>query len=373
MAKVFKYGSARVFLNDRIGGTGLKEMKLVQEASWAFDLPRIESSSIGTEVVHREVISPPVVHFSFKYFMSRLENESAMGIPTLTGDVKDGKSVYDWIKNIVPLDFAIATMESGSEFSTSTDISKEKLSFYAISNCYITSYSVDISAGSIPVVTVSATGNHMIFEAYDGDGSKLFSPTTQTLPAMNAKAILRDDNYMGGMDIKQNINSLSISLPIQYEIMGDFGQLYHERKSEVPTECTITMSSVVEGFDEGDLSRVFCGESLNRLTIVLSRIDCGKKSKELSALLLDDLIIRDQSISLGIGGFLSSKYSFSLPINSSANMVFLEQNQDYADYILSESGGSGSTLGTEDDGVLMLEYLVGLMESLQEAIERIGK
>ena len=132
------------------------------------------------------------------------------------------------------------------------------------------------------------------------------------------------------------------------------------------------MSSVIEGFQEGDLDKALCQESLNRLTVILSRIDCNKKSRELSAILMNDLILTDQNISLGIGGFLSSQYKFSLPINAAANMVFLEQNQDYADYLLSETGTTGSTLGTEGNGILMLEYLVGLMESLQDAIERSG-
>ena len=169
-------------------------------------MPRIESKSIGSQVVHKEVISPPVVHFSFKYIMSRLENEAAMGAPTLTGDIEEGRSVYDWIKDMGPLDFAIATMDDSGEFGDSQDITNKKLSFYAISSCYITSYSIEMRAGALPVVTISAVGNHMIFESYDGDGTKLFAERSDVLPAMNAQAILRDDNYMGGIDIRQNIN-----------------------------------------------------------------------------------------------------------------------------------------------------------------------
>lgn len=369
MAKVFRYGSARVFLNDKTGNTGLREVSLVHEASWGFELPRVESSSIGTQKVHREVISAPSVRFSFKYFISRLENEKALGIPVTTTAIEEGRSVYNWIKDSGPLDFVIATMDDCGEFLESENITNKKLSCYAISNCYITSYSLDINPRQMPSVTIDAVGDYMMFESYPGDGSKLFAQRETILPSMMALANIRDESFLGGTNIKQNISSLSLSIPVQYRSLSDFGKFRYEKKPILPTQCQLSLACTADGFSEGDLDKAVCGEKLNRLTIILQKTNCTNKFKELSAILMDDLIVLNQDYSLGVGGLLSSRYNLTLPIDEDASMVFLQQNRDYADFLTDEDGSNEeNAFVQEGSGYLLLEYLSTLMESLHEAI-----
>ncbi len=146
------------------------QLDRVQSANYNFNITRQDVNQFGELArIDSIVLESPTVSLDFSYYLTDGANERALGFNVTTGQSPEpfvsGQLIDGNGKN-----FYIITTSEGSDLNSST-IDLTNKSVIGIGNAYMTDYTLDLSVGSAPTVSVSMEGSNMNAFTIPGTGA----------------------------------------------------------------------------------------------------------------------------------------------------------------------------------------------------------
>jgi hypothetical protein len=287
---------------------------------------------------------------SFGYYLGNGENELALGFNN-----SSGSSDFQMIKDILIEEagqkernvFVVASKEGVDAFSTEAIWDTNGDAGYhdtvGFGNCFINSYSVNLSVGEIPRVDVEMQASNVVF--WTGQQSGLFNPSIDlqgqrthsgivTLPTPDTGAIghqvLRPNDVVvsfiddqistgnaagvGGVNFsKMPIQSCSIDVPLSREVIDKLGaERAYAKPLEFPIDVTMSMSSLVNEFTTGAIEYAINGTAGNNKTNVVVELKDGANVR--NKFVLSGAVLDSQSFSQGLDDNETVDLTFSAQI-----------------------------------------------------------
>ena len=158
------YQSEALFVSRSANSTGAvnhTQLNRVQSANFSYTINKQDINQFGELArIDSIVLDPPTVNTDFSYYLTDGFNEQALGFYVKTGSIlqkqfASGHMVGSSGKNIFVLTGPEGKDVNGRA-TTGDAATNDKC--IGIGNCYLSDYSVDLSVGSIPTVSVTMEG-----------------------------------------------------------------------------------------------------------------------------------------------------------------------------------------------------------------------
>ena len=338
------------FLSDKeafhTGNENLNLFNLVQSFEFAASLPHEKIKQLGspTYVVDETFIQPDIT-LDISYLPNTdLNNErynffslgAANGLrPALSGASNASTNFYVFNDPTQGED-GLADLS----FSSSLNLSGYEV--LAFGNAFLTNYSLNYQVGAMPLVATSyicsnmefqdATGNSMDSVAINlesGNNKNVgrcnfnFSNGSKTPqlahPVGGGSEVTMQNLQVGGQVLSglhylQSVN-LNISLPriSSYGLGSDYA---YNRKLQLPAQGSFTASSLVSGFQEGEISGVLSNESSYAFDVVLQSTGSDKVIYRVEGAKLESY-----SYGMEVNGMMSFDSQFSFPVNEGEGLL----------------------------------------------------
>ena len=274
------YQSEAFFVSESAASTGSEnhaQLERVQSANFSYTINRQDINQFG-ELARLDsvILDPPTVNTDFSYYLTDGYNERALGFYVETGADATGKGrgIAQFASGQMiggsGQNAFIVTSPEGIDINTITGTSTGE-SVIGIGNCYLSDYSLDMSVGSIPTVSVSMEGANIRSdadalaidnpavdqEAGTALGGTIALPTPTT--GLSAIAALRPGdiavsitNFDGDTiaDINgagaAHVQSVSLSLPLSRTPLDRLGSRFpFAREVDFPLTITMAISAIV--------------------------------------------------------------------------------------------------------------------------------
>jgi len=304
------YQSEGLFVSKNAANTAAgdhEQLERVQSANYSYTINRQDVNQYG-ELARLDslVLEPPTVNVDFSYLLTDSYNERVLGFfvqqsgdgdslvnvpsqdPNTDGNFASGHMVAHSGINVY-----VVTSPDGVDLnkdpSEALDASDTIL---GIGNCYISDYSVDLSVGALPTISVSLEGANM---RSDTSGTNFSSPAinqedgtslnpvitalpnpSQTpggAPADSTNAVINAlrpgditcafENVSGETVVEldgagaAHVQSVSMSLPLSRTPIQKLGSKFpFARSVDFPVNCTMSISAIVNDVERANLSQV---------------------------------------------------------------------------------------------------------------------
>jgi hypothetical protein len=299
------------------------QLDRVQSANYNFNIARQDINQFGELArIDSIAIESPTVSLDFSYYLTDGANEVALGFYVPTGALQtqsqfpSGQLVDGSGQN-----FYIVTTSEGFDLNAETGLvggvanALSGKSAIGIGNAYLTDYTVDLSVGSIPTVSVSFEGSNMnAFTFSSGNngqsaGTNLASGTKLTAPIQLAQpnsqtgstgstivSALRPGDVtisfgtftgatatgasgIGGFaELNQasasgiHIQSASLSLPLGRTPIQRLGSRYaFARTVDFPINATLSVNGVQNDLGSGSLIDLINNNPKSDITITINK------------------------------------------------------------------------------------------------------
>lgn len=289
---------------------------------------------------------------SFGYYLGNGENELALGFNN-----SSGVSDFQMIKDILKEDpgqkernvFVVTAKEGEDAFSSDAVWNTNGAGGYhdtvGFGNCFVNSYSVNLSVGDIPRVDVEMQASNVVF--WTGQQSGLFNPSIDlqaerthsgivTLPTPDTGAmghhVLRPNDVVvsfigdeistgnaaggrvGGVDFsKMPIQSCSIDVPLSREVIDKLGaERAYAKPLEFPIDVTMSMSSLVNEYTTGAIEYAINGQAGAKKTNIVVEVKDGASVR--NKFVLSGAVLDSQSFSQGLDDNETIDLTFSAQI-----------------------------------------------------------
>tara|TARA_R110002020_G_scaffold66114_1_gene174027 strand:- start:2784 stop:3869 length:1086 start_codon:yes stop_codon:yes gene_type:complete len=212
----------------------------------------------------------------------------------------------------------------------------------AFGNCFLNSYGLTYGVNSLPTVTTTYVASNAKFEKLTG--TSMESPAINLVQGNNNNAGLLNFTFengiknpkiptpndanssisfenlqVGGQDISGShlVQSIDMSVALQRVSNYGFGSDFsYDRKAEMPANGSFNISSLVSGYDNGNITGVLDNEETYSFDLVISSTDSKKIKYSVS-----DARIQSYSSSLPINGIMSFDASFTFPVNETVGLT----------------------------------------------------
>lgn len=168
------------FLNgnsDRPGESLLRQLKRVQSINYSFGITRQKVYQYGQlGCIDNVVVDAPDVSLDFTYLLTDGKNEHLLGLNNhdnsnlISSDLasdRDGYNFYVYTTN--QRDDAVSVNQTpGTRISEMESQATGAKTVMAIGNCYLSSYSINASVGSVPTASVSVEGFNIKSDVHSG-------------------------------------------------------------------------------------------------------------------------------------------------------------------------------------------------------------
>lgn len=304
------YQSEGLFVSKNAANTAAgdhEQLERVQSANYSYTINRQDVNQYG-ELARLDslVLEPPTVNVDFSYLLTDSYNERVLGFfvqqsgdgdslvnvpsqdPNTDGNFASGHMVAHSGINVY-----VVTSPDGVDLnkdpSEALDASDTIL---GIGNCYISDYSVDLSVGALPTISVSLEGANM---RSDTSGTNFSSPAinqedgtslnpvitalpdpSQTpggAPADSTNAVINAlrpgditcafENVSGETMVElggagaAHVQSVSMSLPLSRTPIQKLGSKFpFARSVDFPVNSTMSISAIVNDVERANLSQV---------------------------------------------------------------------------------------------------------------------
>ena len=304
------YQSEGLFVSKNAANTAAgdhEQLERVQSANYSYTINRQDVNQYG-ELARLDslVLEPPTVNVDFSYLLTDSYNERVLGFfvqqsgdgdslvnvpsqdPNTDGNFASGHMVAHSGINVY-----VVTSPDGVDLnkdpSEALDASDTIL---GIGNCYISDYSVDLSVGALPTISVSLEGANM---RSDTSGTNFSSPAinqedgtslnpvitalpnpSQTpggAPADSTNAVINAlrpgditcafENVSGETVVEldgagaAHVQSVSMSLPLSRTPIQKLGSKFpFARSVDFPVNSTMSISAIVNDVERANLSQV---------------------------------------------------------------------------------------------------------------------
>lgn len=280
------------------------QLDRVQSANYSFNIARQDINQFGELVrIDSIVLESPTVSLDFSYYLADGANEAALGFNVTTGSTAaqfpSGQLVDGSGQN-----FYIVTTTEGADLNSESNLSGK--SVIGIGNAYLSDYTVDLSVGSIPTVSVSMEGSNMNGSIIAGtgtageatgvssaainqsDGARITNKVsfskgnsytgTNIVNALRPGDVTISFSNLSGSGIGSNISDLnlqsaSLSLPLSRTPIERLGSKFaFSRSVDFPVVATLTVNGVVsDATGTGDLVSLLDNNPKGDVTITIKK------------------------------------------------------------------------------------------------------
>jgi len=356
------YQSEALYVSEGIVSTATGEhfqLERVQSANYNFAINRQDINQYGQAArIDSLVMDAPTVGLDFSYYLTDGGNEEALGFDIdNTNQFAKGHMTHSSGKN-----FYIATVGEGKDAVGAT--ADDRKSVIGLGNAFLSDYSVDLSVGSLPTVSVSMECSNINSDTalagdadqitnislpsvditngdpYSSTGCSLADPTTGTtsLTALRPGDIEVDISSLDGVALSDldgpdtedsiHIQSASLSIPLSRSPLQRLGTRFnYARTVDFPVNATLSVNAICNDVGQKNLATILDNNSGHTVTLTLKDKDAAAKI----TYTLKGCRIDSESFSSSIGSNKSVDLTFSTQIggtNDSANGVFV--NGTYA-------------------------------------------
>ena len=211
----------------------------------------------------------------------------------------------------------------------------------AFGNCFLTSYGLTYGVNSLPIVTTTYVASNAKFEKLTG--TSMESPAINLLQGNNNNVGLLNFTFdngtkdpkvptpndpnssvsfenlqVGGQVISGShlVQSVDMSVALQRVSNYGFGSDFsYDRKAEMPADGSFDISSLVSGYENGNITGVLETEQTYSFDLVLSSTDSKKIKYSIS-----NARLQSYNSSLPVNGMMSFDAAFTFPVNESAGL-----------------------------------------------------
>ena len=304
------YQSEGLFVSKNAANTAAgdhEQLERVQSANYSYTINRQDVNQYG-ELARLDslVLEPPTVNVDFSYLLTDSYNERVLGF--FVQQSGDGDSLVNMSHQDPYTDgnFASGHMVAHSGINVyvvtspdGVDLNKDPSepldasdTVLGIGNCYISDYSVDLSVGALPTISVSLEGANMRSDTSGAgfsspainqeDGTSLTpviiglpnpSQTPGGAPADSTNAVINAlrpgditcafENVSGETVVEldgagaAHVQSVSMSLPLSRTPIQKLGSKFpFARSVDFPVNCTMSISAIVNDVERVNLSQV---------------------------------------------------------------------------------------------------------------------
>ena len=288
---------------------------------------------------------------SFGYYLGNGENELALGFNNSSGAAT--QMAADMLAEVASQKernvFVVTAKEGVDAFSTEAIWDGNGQSGYhdtvGFGNCFVSSYSVNLSVGEIPRVDVEMQASNVVF--WTGQQSGLFNPSIDLeaqrthsglveLPPPDTGAlghhVLRpndvsitfvDDQIstgtaaggrVGGVNFAEMpIQSCSIDLPLSREVIDKLGaERAYAKPLDFPIDVTMSINSLVNEFTTGAIEYAINGSAGDKKTNIVVEVKDGVNIR--NKFVLSGAVLDSQSFSQGLDDNETVDLTFSAQI-----------------------------------------------------------
>ena len=298
------YQSEGLYVSEAANSTGSSkhyQLDRVQSANYGFNIARQDVNQFGELArIDSIVLESPTVSLDFSYYLTDGANERALGFNVPTGAAVTAQFPSGQLEDGSGVNFYIVTTSEGRDLNSETGTSAlSGKSVVGIGNAYLTDYTVDLSVGSIPTVSVSMEGTNMNAFTMSGTNSgtnvginqasgtslgtaiQLSNPNSYTgTSIINA---LRPGDVTLSFDTIENsgiltdlgelhVQSVSLSLPLGRSPIERLGSKFaFVRTVDFPVVASLTVNGVQSDTVSGSLVSLVESNPKSDITITINK------------------------------------------------------------------------------------------------------
>ena len=277
------------------------QLDRVQSANYGFNIARQDVNQFGELArIDSIVLESPTVSLDFSYYLTDGANESALGFYVPTGAQAQSQFPSGQLTDGSGVNFYIVTTNEGRDLNSETGTSAlSGKSVVGIGNAYLTDYTVDLSVGNIPTVSVSMEGTNMNAFTMSGTNSGTNVGINQASGTSLGTAIqLANPNSYTGTSIINalrpgdvtlsfgnlensgiltdlgdlHVQSVSLSLPLGRSPIERLGSKFaFVRTVDFPVVASLTVNGVQSETSSGSLVSLVEANPKNDITITINK------------------------------------------------------------------------------------------------------
>jgi hypothetical protein len=336
------------------GAVNHNQIERTQSANFSYTINRQDINQFGELArIDSLILDPPTVSTDFSYYLTDGFNEQALGffVNTGTAGVNDGQFASGHLIGSSGRNVYIVTGPEGKDLNGAGAIAADDKTI-GIGNCYLSDYSVDLSVGSIPTVSVTmeganvradAAGGGISNPAVDQEAGTAFGGVAQvTLPApvtgtsTAGISALRPGDVtvsltafdgstvadLAGSD-GAHVQSVSLSVPLSRSPLQRLGSRFpFAREVDFPVEVSMSVNALVNEIAAFQLANVL--ESGFQAATVTVKAEDGDQAVKYT---LSGAKVDSESFSSSIGSNQSVDLTFSAQIGGTNDVsagLFME-------------------------------------------------
>mgnify|MGYP003639407986 FL=1 len=330
-----------------------EELTRVQSANYGFSITRQDINEYGQLArIDSLVVDPPTVNLDFSYYLTDGFNERALGFYVNTGLAgAAGGFASGHLNDGSGKNFYVTIAGEGEDGVEDSNVPNSTI---GVGNAYLSDYSVDLSVGSLPTVTVSLEASNInsdIIVTGDAGGFHAASPgiTTSDGTSLGFEAVLPSgvtayadeaagkisalrpgdvtidiSNTLGQVLSKVttdtdgiHVQSASLSVPLSRTAISKLGTKFDYAKVvDFPVTVTLNVSAIVNEMSENDLVTIIDQSQVD--VSLLVKNDAGVPAVRYDLKKCD---IDSESFSSSIGSDNSVDMTFTTQIGSATDLV----------------------------------------------------
>ena len=248
-----------------------EQLERVQSANYNFNISRQDVNQFGQlGKIGSMVLEAPTVSVDTSYLLTDGFNERALGFYVRTGGDASGSFISGFLGEGAGTNLYITTVKEGVDAEgEAIDGSTENV--IGLGNIYLSDYTLDLSVGSLPSVSVSfeaaniasSAGDAIVNPAIDQSAGTAIGGSAPSLPtaisgpsdevALRPGDITVDiDTMTGGManiaggTSGAHVQSASLSIPLSRSPIERLGTKFaYARPVEFPVQASLTVNAIV--------------------------------------------------------------------------------------------------------------------------------
>ena len=316
-------------------------INLTQDSSISVSFERAEINQIGGDaLVGRPLVSAPEVSPSFSYLINnQFSNEKKVGLY-----VGSDKSIFgEYSPSTLDqknLSFAIAPASNFEELSEAEHFTGYDL--INVGNAFLTNYQTSASVGSIGSTSMQYQAATMEYSVYgannpvpsinliSGDKSNTNTFTITDTGRDDISFFVPSEISMSVEDVQfgpqisgANIQSFDLSFSVPRKKLEGFGSMHaYNRPITFPLEGQISIEVSVDTFNSGSSEDLFSSDRDYNFDITMLK---AGESNQMTYKIHNARLDSNSSNFGGIGGNMSTSYTFSFPITRKTGLSFVEE------------------------------------------------
>jgi len=303
------YQSEALYVSENIDSTTAakhKQLERVQSANYNFSINRQDVNEFGQLArVDSIIMDAPTVGLDFSYYLTDGVNEQALGFYVKHGSNDEGQFASGHMVSSSGKNFYIATVDEGTDATTVGGNGVK--SIIGIGNAFLSDYTLDLSIGSLPTVSVSmecANINSTVDASISGDAeefSGVSSPAVDMTDGspLTAPVILPDANTgvsavvaLRPGDVTVNISALdgrtisdiastttedsvhiqsaSLSVPLGRSPLQRLGTRFSfARTVDFPVNATLSVSAIMNEVTAANLATIINDQTESDVSLTI--------------------------------------------------------------------------------------------------------